>query len=138
MLDALPTLHRNDLLDEVRCFFFDHGHDLSDAARLIAGAPGEARVISFALRLDRAAVLDDGIRRDLAALHALLALDDVREGDPVETFLLSGPGPASRKVEAICLLTDLLGDLLFRIDVLMPESAETDISLQNITTAKAA
>jgi hypothetical protein len=98
--DALPILHRNDLLDEVRCFFFDQGHDLSDAACLIAGAPGEARVISLALRLDRAGVFDDRTRRDLAALRALLALDDVREGDPVESFLLSGRGPASRKVEA--------------------------------------
>ena len=97
MYDALPNPTRNDLLDEVRCFFVDHGHDLSDAARLIAGVAGEARVISLALRLERAVALDEGIRRDLAALHALLALEKVREGDPIETFLLSGPGPASRR-----------------------------------------
>jgi hypothetical protein len=95
----LPNPSLPDLLDEVRCFFSDHGHDLSDAARLIAGVSGEARVIGLALNLDRAVALDDGIRRDLAALHALLALEDVREGDPIEAFLLSGPGPASRKVE---------------------------------------
>ncbi len=138
MFDTLPTHSRNALIDEVRCLFFDHGHDLSDAARLIAGVPGEGRVIGLALRLERAVALDDGIHRDLAALHALLALENVREGDPIETFLLSGPGPASREVETICLLTDLLEDLLSRIGPVMADAGHRENVLQSDATAKAA
>jgi hypothetical protein len=138
MFDTLPTHSRNDLLHEVRCFFFDHGHDLSDAACLIAGVPGEARVISLALRLDRATFLEDGIHRDLAALHALLALENVREGDRIEAFLLSGLGPASRKVETICLLTDLFEDLLSKVDAVMADTAQQENNLRTFGTARAA
>jgi hypothetical protein len=138
MYDGLPNLSLPDLLDEVRCFFSDHGHDLSDAAYLIAGLHGEARVISLALRLEGAVALNEGVRGDLAALHALLALENVREGDPIETFLLTGPGPASWKVEIICLLTDRLEDLLSRIDAVSAEIREQEDDLQAITTAKAA
>jgi hypothetical protein len=138
MYDGLPNPSLPDLLDEVRCFFFDHGHDLSDAVRLIAGAPGEARVIALALDLENAVTLDGGIRRELAVLHALLALEHVQEGDPVEAFLLSGLGPASRKVETICLLTDLLEDLLSKVDAVMADSAQQENNLQTFGTAQAA
>jgi hypothetical protein len=138
MYDGLPDPALPDLLVEVRCVFFDHRHDLSSAARLVAGARGEAQVNSLALRLDRANSLDDGIHRDLAALHALLALENVREGDPVETFLLSGPGPASTEVETICLLTNLLEDLLSRIGPVMADAGHRENVLQSDTTAKAA
>jgi hypothetical protein len=138
MFDALPNPSRNDLLDELRCFFSNHGHDLLGAAGLIAGAPGEARVISLALRLADAVALDEGIRRDLADVHALLALEDVREGDPIESFLLSVPGSATRKVEKICLLTDHLDDLLTRIDTVTGETAKRADALQTITTVTAA
>jgi hypothetical protein len=138
MYDGLPNLSPPDLLDEVRCFLCDHGHDLSDAARLIAGAPGEARVIALALNLENAGTLDGGIRRELEALHALLALEHVQEGDPVEAFLLSGPGPGSRKVETICLLTDRLDDLLSRIDAVMAATADHEQDHQTGPTAKAA
>ena len=138
MFDALPNPSRNDVLGKLRCFFSNHGHDLLGAAGLIAGAPGEARVISLALRLADAVALDEGIRRDLADVHALLALKDVREGDPIETFLLSLPGSAARKVEKICLLTDHLDDLLTTIDAVMAETVERADDIQTITTAKAA
>jgi hypothetical protein len=138
MFDTLPATSRNDLLDEARCLFFDHGHDLSDAARLIAGVQGEARVIALDLRLERAVVLDDDIRRDLARLYDLLALEDVHEGDPIETFLLSGKGPASREVETICMLTDLLEDLLSRMDAVLADAGHETNDLQTITTTKAA
>jgi hypothetical protein len=137
MYDGLPNLSLPGLLDEVRCFLCDCGHDLSEAAHLIAGAPGEARVIALALDLENAGTLDGGIRRELAALHAFLALEHVQEGDPVEAFLLSGPGPASRKVETICLLTDLIEDLLSRVDAVSAEIQEADNDLQITTTAKA-
>ena len=138
MYDGLPSFSLRDLLDEVRCFLCDHGHDLADAARLIAGASGEARVFAFALTLQNADTLDGGMRREHAALHALLALDSVQEGDPVEAFLLSGPGPGSRKVETICLLTDHLGDILSRIDAVMAATADHEHDHQTSPTARAA
>jgi hypothetical protein len=138
MYDGLPNPSLPDLLDEVRCFFFDHGHDLSDAARLIAGASGEARVIAMALNLESAVTLDGYIRRELASLHTLIALEDVQEGDPIETFLLSGPGPASQKVETICLLTDLLEDLLSKVDAVMADTAQQENNFQTFGTTKAA
>ena len=138
MFDTLPATSRDDLLDETRCLFFDHGHDLSDAARLIAGVQGEARVIALALRLERATVLDDDIRRDLALLYDLLALEDVQEGDPIETFLLSAKGPASPEVETICVLTDLLEHLLSRMYAVMANAGHETNDLQTITTTKAA
>jgi hypothetical protein len=138
MSDTLPTSSPKDLLDEARNLFSEHGHDLSDAARLIAGVHGDVRVISLALRLERAICVDDGIHRDLAMLHALLALEDVQEGDPIETFLLSGLGPASRKVETICLLTDLLEDLLSKVDAVMADTAQQENNLQTFGHAKAA
>jgi hypothetical protein len=138
MYDGLPNSSLPDLLDEVRCVFFDYGHDLSDALRLISGAQGEGWVITLALTLEDAITLDGGIRRELSALHALLALEHVQEGDPVEAFLLSGLGPASPVVETICLLTDLLEDLLSRIDAVLAETREPHNHLQTISPAKAA
>jgi hypothetical protein len=138
MFDTLPSTSRNDLLDEARCLFFDHRHDISDAARLIAGVQGEARVIALDLRLGIAVVLDDDIPRDLARLCDLLALEDVQVGDPIETFLLSGKGPASREVETTCKLTDLLEDLLSRMDAVIADAGHETNDLQTITTTKAA
>lgn len=138
MFDTFPSTSRNDLLDEARCLIFDHRHEISDAARLIAGVQGEASVIALDLRLERAVVLDDDIRSDLARLYDLLALEDVHAGDPIETFLLSGKGPASREVETICMLTDLLEDLLSRMDAVMADVGHETNDLQTVTTTKAA
>lgn len=116
MFDSFPTEPRNDVLDRVRCFFFDHGHDLAMAASLLGGAAAEARVISCAIQLEEAQRVDGRIRRDLAAFHRLLGLENVGDPHNLETAFFSELDPASAEVETICLLTDRLEELLRDID----------------------
>ncbi|WP_316015104.1 hypothetical protein [Roseobacter sp. HKCCA0434] len=112
MLDSANFDHRDALLDGVRCFFFDHGHELAQAAALLGGAVAEARVVSCALRLETAARIDRRVQSDLVAFHRLLALGDVGDPECLETALFANLHPASAEVETICLLTELLDDLL--------------------------
>jgi len=112
MFDILPHLVRDELLDMVRSFFCEHGHELADCAGRLGGAAAEARVIEGGLRLETADRLDGRFRRDLVALHDLLSLQSVGDPDLIETELFSGFDPASREVERICLLSDGLAQLL--------------------------
>ena len=116
MFDSLPTEPRDEVLDRVRCFFFDYGHDLARAAARLGGAAAEARVVSSAIDLETTLRIDRRIKRDLVALHRLLGLQDVGDPDDLETALFSTLHPASAEVETICLLTDMLDDLLRAID----------------------
>lgn len=112
MFDHVPADIRDEPLILARCLFFDHGHRLAEAAAMLGGASAEARVISCALQLQDASKVTPPIRRDLVTLHQLFSLD--RVGDPacVETAFFSAMNPASREVEVICLLTDMLADVL--------------------------
>lgn len=121
MFDSADFYHRNELLDGVRCFFFDHGHELAQAAALLGGTAAEARVVSCALRLEAATRVDRRIQSDLLAFHRLIALHDVGDPECLETALFSELHPASAEVETICLLTEMLDDLLQTIG-LEPDS----------------
>ncbi|WP_209428022.1 hypothetical protein [Pararhodobacter sp. SW119] len=116
MLDSHPSENRDATLSAVRRFFIDYGHELADAAALLGGAPAEAKVIACGLHVWAAAHIDGRIRRDLTALHRLLALEDVGDPDRIETELFSMIDPASPKVETICILTDRMSELLRAID----------------------
>ncbi len=112
MFDILPLVACDEHLDAVRSFFCEHGHELAGAVRRLGGAAAEARVIDFALRLETADRFDGRLRRDLLALHSLIALRAGGADDPVEIDLFIDLDPASREVETICLLTDRFEDLL--------------------------
>jgi hypothetical protein len=116
MFDFLPTEARDDILARVRSLFHDHGHDLALAASLLGGPAAEARVVACALRIEAARRLDRRSLRDLAAMHQVLSLQHVGDPDRLETALFSELHPASATVEAICRLTDMLGNLLRDID----------------------
>jgi len=116
MFDYAPTEPRDEPLVLARCLFFDHGHELAEAAAMLGGASAEARVVSCALRLQDAGRITPCIRRDLVSLHRLLSLDRVGDPECLETALFSEIDPASRQVETICLLTDMLADILDAID----------------------
>jgi hypothetical protein len=120
MFDA-PPLGFGSTRTAVSRFFFDYGHELAEAARLLGGAAAEARVVSCGIRLETASRIDSRIRRDLVAFFRLLALHDVGDPDRVETELFAAICPASPPVETICLLADLLEELLHRIDDDPPE-----------------
>jgi hypothetical protein len=56
--------------------------------------------------------MTDRLRRDLAALHRLLSLEEVPGHVDDEILVLSEADLASPRIADICLLTDLLGDIL--------------------------
>ena len=112
MFDAVDFTERDEALANARSLFFHHGHDIAQAAALLGGAVAEARVISCALRLETATRIDARIRRDLVAMHRLLALHDVGDPECLDPDYFCDLHPASAEVETICLLTDRLDDLL--------------------------
>ena len=112
MFDTLPSDPRDAALVAAQSVFFDHGHRLGAAARFVGGPSAEARVIDLGVRLMRASRMTDRLRRDVVALHRLLALEEVPEGDDQHKLVLAGINLASPRIEEICPLTDLLEDLL--------------------------
>ncbi|MCR9151424.1 MAG: hypothetical protein NXH83_14730 [Rhodobacteraceae bacterium] len=113
-------VHSNDIrccgLSRARCFFAEHGHQLATAAALLGGAAAEARVVSCAIRLDGCMRIDRRLKQDLHALHRLLALEDIPDPDDPNGGFLPALDPASQDIELICLLTDMLQDLLSEVE----------------------
>jgi hypothetical protein len=100
MLRNLPTktLSADPQLAAARAHFAETGAALCNAAGLIDGAAGTARVLRLMADLREATYLNRGIRRWLVDLHRLLSLDPVFDG-----------------VEQICISADRLFDLLVEI-----------------------
>lgn len=123
MLRNLPkkTLSADPGLAAVRAHFAKHGDALCNAAGLIDGEAGTARVLRLMSGLREASRLDRATRRRLVDLHRLLSLDPVvddLEPDLSSWILLD---PASPEVQELCLLTDRLYDLLVVIGELDDE-----------------
>lgn len=116
MFDFVPAEIRNEPLVLAIGLFLNHGHELAEAAAMLGGASAEAKVVSCALQLEDAGRITPQIRRDLVSLHRLLSLECVGDPECLETVLFSEIDPASREVETICLLTDMLTDILDAID----------------------
>lgn len=117
MLRMIPTktLPADPQLATARAHFAKHGAALCNAAGLIDGDAGTARVLRLMSGLREASRLDRTTRRRLVDLHRLLSLDPVV--DELEPELSSWIllDPASPEVEDLCLLTDRLYDLLVEI-----------------------
>lgn len=109
------TLSADPGLTAVRSHFAETGAALCNAAGLIDGVAGTARVLRLMSDLREATHLNRGIRRRLVDLHRLLSLDPVSDGfEPdLSSWVLLDPG--CPEVEQICLLTDRLFDLLVEI-----------------------
>lgn len=123
MLRKLPTktLSTDSQLAAARAHFDEHGSALCNAAALIGGEAGTARVLRLMSVLRETSRLSWAARRRLVDLHRLLSLDPViDEFEPDLSFwvLLD---PASPEVEELCLLTDRLYDLLVEIGELDDE-----------------
>jgi len=124
------TLSADQTLDAVRMHFEEHGAALCNAAGLIDGDAGTARVLRLMSGLREASRLDRTTRRRLVDLHRLLSLDpvvDAFEPDLSSWMLLD---PASPEVEELCLLTDRLYDLLLEIGELDDEQYALALALQ--------
>ena len=116
MFDNVPAELRVNAVNLARCFFFDHGHELAEAAAQICGPTGEARVIACALQLEAASAITGRLRCSMDAILRILSLEGFQGEDEFNFALGSGLDPASREVERICLLTDLYSALLKEID----------------------
>ena len=116
MFDVRSHATHQDLLDQTRCFFAEHGHQLASVAGMLGGAAGEAKAVSCALRLDECERIDRRLKRDLEAVHRLLTLHGHFDPTAPNSDFVPTLDPGSREVETICLLTDLLQDLLCRIE----------------------
>jgi len=123
MLRTLPTktLSAELHIAIVRTFFTEHGTALCNAAGLIAGEAGTARVLRLMSMLREVPRLDPTMRRRLVDLHRLLSLDPVVEAyEPnLSNWVLLDP--ASEEVENLCLLADRLYALLIDISGLDAE-----------------
>ncbi|SDY37258.1 hypothetical protein [Citreimonas salinaria] len=133
MFDYTPPNTRDETLDLARCLFFDHGHDLAEAASRLGGACGEAKVVACALQIETATRMTYRIRRELNALHRLLSLADVGDPECLETELFAALSPADPEVETICLLTDRLAELLEEVDLALARRAEEGAPAATIT-----
>ncbi len=123
MLRKLPTktLSADLQLAAVRARFDKHGTALCNAAGLIDGVAGTARVLRLMTGLREASRLGRATRCRLVDLHRQLFLDpviDVFEPDLSSWVLLD---PASPEVEELCLPTDRLYDFLVEIGELDDE-----------------
>lgn len=123
MLRNLPTktLSANLQLAAARAHFDKHGSALCNAAGLIDGEAGTARVLRLMTGLREASRLDRATRRRLVDLHRLLSLDPVIDELEPDLSHWSLFDPASIEVEELCLLTDRLYDLLVEIGELDDE-----------------
>lgn len=127
MFDTLPSVPRDAALDAAQCLYIDHGHRLAEAARFVGGSSAEARVIDLGVRLAHATRMTTNIRRVLWALYCLLSLEDEYDCGHGETIVLSDLNLTSPQIADICLVTDLLGDLLETIaapPVLLPPASQ--------------
>ncbi|MGR3549643.1 hypothetical protein [Pseudooceanicola sp.] len=117
MLRTLPTktLSAELHIAIVRTFFTEHGTALCNAAGLIAGEAGTARVLRLMSMLREAPLLDRTMRLRLVDLHRLLSLDPAIEAYEPDFSTWVFLDPASEEVENLCLLTDRLYDLLIDI-----------------------
>ncbi|NUH66542.1 hypothetical protein HTT03_14760 [Sulfitobacter sp. S0837] len=137
MLRTLPTktLSTEPQIAIVRAFFAEQGNALCNAAGLIDGEAGTARVLRLMSMLREAPRLDRTIQRRLVDLHRLLSLDPVIEAYEPDLPAWDFLDPASQEVEDLCLLTDRLYDLLIAISDL---DAGWDQQALNLPAQKAA
>lgn len=129
------TLSTDPHLSTARVHFAKHGTALCNAAGMIDGEAGRARVLRLISALREASRLDRTTRRKLVNLHRLLSLDPVIDalGPDLSSWILLDP--ASVEVEELCLLTDRLYDLLVGIGEL---NAERDARALDLSAPSAA
>ncbi|MEP2983718.1 MAG: hypothetical protein ABJN39_19820 [Sulfitobacter sp.] len=117
MFDYVPTESRDESFVLASCLFSEHGHELAEAAAMLGGASAEAKVVSCALQIVEAGTITPHIEMDLITLFRLFSLERVGDPECIETMLFLGISPSSPQVETICLLTDMLANILDAIDV---------------------
>ena len=108
-------------IDLLRRFLAQHGEPLAQAADLLGGPSAEGRARRLAGAAARAPRMSRALRREVEALHALLALENVADPDAEEEAFFAAIDPSSPLVEDLCALTDELAGLLRELDRLAEE-----------------
>ncbi len=106
----------HDTLRELREFATLHCEALQNAALLLGCKPALRRTQALLDDISEAPRLTNRIRRELAALHALLSLQHVHDPDRIESACFADIDPVSTVVEDLCLLAETLQDVLIRAD----------------------
>ena len=108
-------------IDLLRRFLGRHGEPLAQAANLLGGPAAEGRARRLVGAAARAPRMSRALRREVEALHALLALEHVADPEGEEAAFFAAIDPSSPLVEDLCALTDELAGLLRELDRLAEE-----------------
>ncbi|KJZ17129.1 hypothetical protein [Loktanella sp. S4079] len=136
MLRTLPTnLSIDSQHAAVSAHLAQHGAALCNAAYLLQGQVGEARVLRILSDLRTTTRLERATRRRLVDLHRLISLDPVFGDSETESGLWQFLDPGSRDVEEICLLADRLFDLLVEIGELDDEVGAFAVAVEGLDAA---
>lgn len=96
----------------IKGFFQHHGEACQNAALLLGGPPALQRARALIADIAAADRPNRRLRRELAALHALLTLENAADLDRAESHYFSEIDPSSPEVEDICRLSDALENAL--------------------------
>lgn len=96
-------------------FFRDNEEATQNAALLLGGPPALQRTRSLIADVAAADRPNGRLRRELAALYALLTLEHVHDLDRSESYYSSLIDPTSPQVDEICRLSDALAAALSTI-----------------------
>jgi hypothetical protein len=99
-------------LATVRIFLDTHGTALANAAYLLGGGAASGSVFCLIDGIRNARRITRTHIARLKRLYALLVLENVGNPERLETALFAEVIPGSKVVEQICLLADVLDDLL--------------------------
>lgn len=136
MLRTLPKPLSTDPQHATVCAHFaQHGEALRNAAGLLQGQTGEARVLRILSDLRTSTKLERATRRRLVELHRMISLDPVFGNSEVDTGPWQLLDPSSREVEDICLLADALFALLAEIGELDDEMDAFALSVKDLDAA---
>ncbi|MFT6677129.1 MAG: hypothetical protein ACJAVM_003340 [Sulfitobacter sp.] len=116
MLRTLPTnLSTDPQRAAVIGYLAQHGEALRNAADLLHGQTGEARVLRIMSDLRTTTKLKLATRRRLVDLHRMISLDPLFGDSESDAGPWQFLDPDSREIEDICLLADGLFALLVEI-----------------------
>jgi hypothetical protein len=103
-------------LREIQDFTCQHDQALQSASLVLAGQFALKRTQSLLDEIRSANAMTRRLQSGIVELHKLLSLYYVHDENRIEAAYFADLDPSDPYVEEICLLTEALTDLLYRID----------------------
>ena len=103
-------------LREVQNFTYQHDQALQSASLVLAGQFALKRTQSLLDEIRSANAMTRRLQSGIVELHKLLSLYYVHDENRIEAAYFADLDPGDPYVEEICLLTEALTELLYRID----------------------